>query len=159
MASERRTEATAAGREIVISRRVDAPRDLVWRAFTEPEHLIRWWGPDGFTNTFHEIDVRPGGVWCFVMHGPDGTDYDNYVRFIEVLRPERLVYDHGTDEHADMFRAWVTFEEVEGSTLVTLHTTFPTAEERNRAIEEYGAIEGGNQTLGRLEAYLKTMEA
>ena len=159
MASERRTQAAAAEREIVITRRLDAPRDLVWQAFTEPEHLIQWWGPDGFTNTFHEIDVRPGGVWRFIMHGPDGTDYDNFVRFIEVVRPERLVYDHGTDERADMFRAFVTFEDADGGTLVTLRTLFPTTGDRDRAIEEVGAIEGGNQTLGRLEAYLKTMQA
>jgi uncharacterized protein YndB with AHSA1/START domain len=146
-----------AEREIVITRRFDAPRELVWRAWTDPAHLIRWWGPNGFTNTFHEIDVRPGGVWRFIMHGPDGTDYDNYVRFLEVERPERIVFDHGTSADDIMFQSRVTFEEAEGGTLVTMRAVFPTAEERDLAVEKYGAIEGGNQTLGRLAEYLKTM--
>jgi uncharacterized protein YndB with AHSA1/START domain len=153
----RETEQTTADREISLTRRLDAPRELVWRAFTEPEHLIQWWGPDGFTNTFHEIDVRPGGVWRFIMHGPDGTDYDNFVRYLEVVRPERLIFDHGSSEEEIMFRAHVTLEDVDGATLVTLRTLFPSRADRDRAIEEYGAIQGGNQTLGRLAEYLKTM--
>jgi uncharacterized protein YndB with AHSA1/START domain len=146
-----------ADREIVIARRFDAPRELVWQAWTEPEHLIQWWGPNGFTNTFHEIDVRPGGVWRFVMHGPDGTDYDNFSRFIEVVRLERIVFDHGASENDVMFRSSVTFEQSGGGTDLTLRMVFPTREQRDAAIEKYGAIEGGNQTLGRLGEHLKTM--
>ena len=146
-----------AEREIVISRRLDAPRDLVWRAWTEPEHLIRWWGPDGFTNTFHEVDFRTGGVWRFIMHGPDGTDYNNYVRLIEVVRPERMVYDQGTSADDIWHSSRVTFEEADGGTLVTLKVTFPTVEARNAAVEHFNAIEAGNQTLGRLAEYLETM--
>ena len=158
MASEDNRETATAEREIVLTRVVDAPRELVWRAWTEPEHLIRWWGPDGFTNTFHEIDVRPGGVWRFVMHGPDGTDYDNKVVFLEVVEPERMVYDHGSGDDEDpMFRAVVTFEEEDGGTKVTLYTLFPTAESRDLAVREYGAIEGGNQTLARMATYVRTM--
>jgi uncharacterized protein YndB with AHSA1/START domain len=150
-------ETGTADRDIVIARRFDAPRELVWRAWTEPEHLIQWWGPQGFTNTFHEIDVRPGGVWRFVMHGPDGTDYDNFVRFIEVVRPERIVFDHGTSADNVMFRSTATFEEADGGTTVTMRALFPTREERDAAIEKYGAIEGGKQTLDRLGEHLKTM--
>jgi uncharacterized protein YndB with AHSA1/START domain len=151
-------ETTTQDREIVLTRRVDAPRELVWRAWTEPEHLIHWWGPDGFTNTFHEIDVRPGGVWRFIMHGPDGTDYDNKVVFLEVVEPERLVYDHGRDDAAGaMFRATVTFEAIDGGTLVTLKSVFPTQDARDFVVREFGAIEGGNQTLARMAAYVQTM--
>ena len=156
MATEH-TQTETAEREIVITRKFDAPRELIWRAWTEPEHLIQWWGPNGFTNTFHEIDVRPGGVWRFVMHGPDGTDYDNFVRFLEIVRPERIVFDHGTSADDVMFRSSARFEDAEGGTLVTMRAVFPTAEERDVAIEKYGAIEGGNQTLGRLAEHLKTM--
>jgi uncharacterized protein YndB with AHSA1/START domain len=146
-----------ADREIAISRRFDAPRELVWRAWTDPEHLIKWWGPDGFTNTFHEVDFRTGGVWRFIMHAPGGTDYDNYVSFIEVVRPERMVYDQGTSADHVMHRSSVTFEEADGGTLVTLRVVFPTPEARNAAVENFNAVELGNQTLGRLAAYLETM--
>ena len=84
-----------ADREIATSRVFDAPRDLVWEAWTDPKHLARWYGPNGFTVTTHEMDVRPGGVWRLTMHGPDGTDYPNLTRYVEVVRPERLVYEHG----------------------------------------------------------------
>ena len=62
------------GTEMIIERVIDAPQDLIFRAFTEPDHVKHWWGPNGFTNTIHEMDVRPGGIWRFIMHGPDGTD-------------------------------------------------------------------------------------
>lgn len=68
--------------------------------WTDPKH-IAWWGPNGFTNTIHEMNVKPGGVWRFIMHGPDGTDYPNKILFIEVVKPERLVYTHGSDEDND----------------------------------------------------------
>jgi uncharacterized protein YndB with AHSA1/START domain len=91
------------------------------------------------------------------MHGPDGTDYDNYVRFIEVVRPERMVFDQGTSADNVMHSSRVTFEEVEEGTLVRLRVVFPTAEARNAAVANFNAIELGNQTLGRLAEYLKTM--
>lgn len=150
--------APTADREMVLTRLVDAPRELVWKAFTEPEHVAQWWGPDGFRNTIHEMDVRPGGVWRFIMHGPDGVDYLNHVEYIEVLEPERLVYVNredveGAPEH---FTATVTFEERGGKTQVTLRAVFPTDEEYRKAVD-HGAIEGGQQTLGRLAEYLKDM--
>ncbi len=81
----------AAERELISSRLLDAPRDLVFRAFTDPDHLRQWWGPRGFNNTFLEFDPRPGGVWQFVMHGPNGTDYPNRHIFLEIVKPERIV--------------------------------------------------------------------
>ncbi|MGH6771211.1 MAG: SRPBCC family protein [Xanthobacteraceae bacterium] len=148
-----------ADREIVLTRVYDAPRDLVWTAWTDPKHVVHWWGPNGFTNTIHEMDVRPGGVWRFIMHGPDGRDYKNRINFIEVKRPERLVYTHGGDDDVEPvnFHVTVTFEDQGGRTKVTLRSVFPTAEERDRVVKEYGAIEGGRQTLARLADYLATM--
>jgi uncharacterized protein YndB with AHSA1/START domain len=147
-------------REIIQKRLLDAPRSLVWRAWTEPEHLKVWWGPDGFTNTFHEYDLRPGGVWRFMMHGPDGTDYPNKIVFEEVEEPSRIVYQHSDDEekgdHPHCFHVTVTFEEQDGKTLVTLHSLFPTKADCD-AVQKFGAIEGGVQTLGRLDQHLKTM--
>jgi uncharacterized protein YndB with AHSA1/START domain len=78
---------TTADREIVVTRVFDAPRELVFDAFTDPAHISNWWGPDGFTTTTHEMDVRPGGTWRFVMHGPDGVDYDNIIVYREITSP------------------------------------------------------------------------
>ena len=150
------SEATAtSGREIVVSREFDAPRQLVFEAWTDPEQVVQWWGPHGFTTTIHEMDVRPGGVWRFVMHGPDGTDYDNKVVFVEVAGPERLVYDHGPGDESDspQFRVTVTFEEEGGKTRLTLRLVFASPAERDSAVE-FGALEGGNQTLERLAKHL-----
>src|SRR4051812_4337378 len=100
-------------RELVHSRTLNAPRELVYEAWTKPEHLINWWGPKGFTNTFHEINIAPGGVWRFIMHGPDGKDWPNRVIFREVVPPEKLTYIHDGDTNAEndphRFEVEVTF--------------------------------------------------
>ena len=142
-------------REIVITRDFDAPRELVFEAWTDPEQVVQWWGPRGFTTTIHEMDVRPGGVWRFVMHGPDGTDYDNKVLFIEVVKPERLVYNHGAGDESDFppFRVTVTFDEEIDKTRLTLRLIFGSPADRDNAVES-GALEGGNQTLERLAEHL-----
>jgi uncharacterized protein YndB with AHSA1/START domain len=153
-------QATAASdREIVLSRVLDAPRDLVWQAWTDPAQVVQWWGPQGFTTTTREINVRPGGVWRFVMHGPDGRDYLNRIVFDEVVRPERLTYRHageGADEGVN-FTTTVTFAERGGRTELTLRMVFPSTEDRDRVIRDYGAIEGGKQTLARLADHVARM--
>jgi uncharacterized protein YndB with AHSA1/START domain len=143
-------------REIVIARIVDAPREVVFRAFTEPEHVVHWWGPFGFTNTIHEMAVRPGGVWRFTMHGPDGTDYPNEIHYREVVASERLAFKHGSgipDEPT--FDVEITFREESSGTRVILRQTHQTAD-RAAEIRKY-AVDGGNQTLTRLQGYLGTM--
>src|SRR5258706_2724536 len=95
MAAENRNVALVGDRGIRGMCVFDAPRELVWKVWTEPEHIGMWWGPDGFTTTTHKMEVKAGGVWRFVMHGPDGRDYQNKITFIEVVKPERLVYKHG----------------------------------------------------------------
>jgi uncharacterized protein YndB with AHSA1/START domain len=140
-------------REIVISRVFDAPRELVWDAWTNPEHVVRWWGPIGLTTTIHEMDVRPGGVWRHTMHGPDGTDYPNESVFIEVVKPERIVFSHGGGKKGDpgaQFEATWTFESQDDKTKVTIRMVFPTAAMREHVVKTYHAGEGANQTLGRL---------
>ena len=84
-----------ADREIVISRVIDAPQELVFEAFTEVRHLSRWWGPEGFTTTTQSFEFRPGGEWDFVMHGPDGTDYTEWITWSEIVPPERIALSHG----------------------------------------------------------------
>lgn len=141
-------------REIVVERLIRAPRHLVWKAFMEPGHVEQWWGPNGFTTTTHERDFTPGGTWRFTMHGPDGRDFENHVLFDEVVEPERVTYRHGGGGATSELRfvASIRFEERDGGTLVTIHSVFPTAEMRDLVVREYGAIEGGKQTLARLAA-------
>jgi uncharacterized protein YndB with AHSA1/START domain len=142
-------------REIAAVRVFDAPRDLVWKVWTEPEHIAKWWGPRGFTTTTYSMDVRPGGVWRFVMHGPD-RDYQNKITYLEVVKPERLVYKHGGEKEVEPvnFQVTVAFTEQGGKTRVDMRMVFPSAKARGYVIETYGAVEGLNQTLARLEEYL-----
>ncbi len=148
--------APTADREIVLSRVFDAPRELVFRAWTDARHIAQWWGPNGFTTTVQEMDVRPGGVWRFVMHGPDGVDYPNLIVFHEVAAPERLVFTHSSGEEGDAgFEVTITFDEDEaGKTRLRLRQLFATAAERDYVAREYHAIEMGNQTLDKFGAYL-----
>ncbi len=152
------TFATVEDRELIINRVFHAPRELVYQAWTDPVHLPQWWGPNGFTITVHEIDVRPGGVWRYVMHGPDGVDYDNNISYIEVASPERLVYAHGDGEENEQFRVTVTFSAKGNQTELTMRMLFKSAAELEKVVKEYGAIEGAKSTLARLEEQLAKME-
>jgi len=154
MTATQKDTAAASDREIVISRVFDAPRDLVFQVWTDPQHMGSWWGPIGFTTTTHEIDVRPGGVWRFIMHGPDGTDYPNKIVYLEITKPERLVYDHGDEGQRGYFRVTVTFAEEGGKTRLTMRSLFSSAAEREEVVTKYHAIEGGNQTLDRFAEQL-----
>ena len=150
-----------AGRELVMTRVFDAPRQMVWDAWTDREQIVKWWGPRGFTLTIDEMDVRPGGVWRSTMHGPDGTEYLNDCVFTEVVKPRRIVYelipgrkhDPATQERESVQASWL-FEPQGEKTKVTLRMLFPTTEARNRFAREYRAIEGGNETLDRLGEHL-----
>jgi uncharacterized protein YndB with AHSA1/START domain len=146
-------------RALVTTRVYDAPRELVFAAWSDPKHLAQWWGPNGFTTTTHAFDMRPGGVWRFVMHGPDGRDYQNRITFEEIVKPERLVYHHGGGDDVEpvQFRVTVTFEDLGGKTRLTMRGVFPSAAERDRVVKDYGAAEGAKQTLARLAAHLDTM--
>jgi uncharacterized protein YndB with AHSA1/START domain len=152
------TSSSTADREIVLTRELDAPRELVWRAYTEPEHAPNWFGPNGFSNTVHEMDVRVGGRWRFIMHGPDGTDYSNRIVYQEVVQPERLVFLHGEDVDDDpgAFHVTLTLEDLGGRTRLTQRMLFATAAQK-KGVEQFGAVELGNQTMAKLAAYLKTM--
>ena len=148
----------AANRELVLTREFDAPRALVWRAWTEPQHLPHWWGPRSFTITTLAIDVRPGGMWRYVMHAPDGTDYDNRITFRELVPPERIVYAHDSDKDDDpeQFLVTVTFREEGGKTRLTMRMVFPTAAQREANVA-FGAVEIGYGTLAHLAEHLETM--
>ena len=117
-----------ADREIVISRVISAPPELVFEAFTDVRHLSRWWGPDGFTTTTRSFEFRTGGDWDFVMHGPDGTDYQEWISWTDITAPVRIALLHGesrTDPNA--FESVITFTPEGAATRVEMHTVFHSA--------------------------------
>ncbi|HZD23021.1 MAG TPA: SRPBCC family protein [Acidimicrobiia bacterium] len=149
-------EATA-DREIVVSRAIAGPPDVVFAAYTQVRHLSRWWGPNGFSTTTHSFDFRLGGIWDFTMHGPDGTDYPNWIEYLEISPPERIVFRHG--DSADDPKAHistVTIAQRGDSSEVTLRSVFPTKAQRDEVVERYHAIEGAEQTLAALTAYVES---
>ncbi len=143
-------------REIVLCRVFDAPRALVYEAWTSAEHLTAWFCPKGFTKTTHEIDVRVGGRWRFDMFAPDGKLYPNRIVFLEMHAPDRLVFDHGRDQDDDptRFRVTVTFDEQSnGKTVVTMRQLHPTKEQRDAGVG-FGAVEIGYGTIDNLALHL-----
>jgi len=143
-----------AQREFVTSRVIDAPRERVFRAFSDPAMLSQWWGPKGFRNTFQQFELKPGGVWRLVMHGPDGQDHANESVFVDVVEPERVVFEHMSGHH---FVMTITFtSEGENSTRVGWRQVFDTAAERER-IARF-VIEANEQNLDRLAALVRAME-
>ncbi|MBR0716068.1 SRPBCC family protein [Bradyrhizobium liaoningense] len=143
-------------REIVLSRVIDAPRDLVFQAWTDPRHLPQWFGPAGFKIETKEIDVRVGGLWRFDMIAPDGTLYPNRMRFLRIEKPRFIEIDHGSDKDEDpgMFRTTITFEsQSDGKTVLTMRQLHPTVAQREAGIG-FGAVEYGYQTLDKLAAYV-----
>jgi uncharacterized protein YndB with AHSA1/START domain len=141
-----------AARTLVIERVIKAPVAAVWGAWMNKDSLPKWWGPDGFSCRTMRIDLRQGGEWVFDMIGPDGTVYPNHHRYT-VVRPQSrieytLLWGENGPKHAD---ASASFEPVDGATKVTLAMVFLTQEEFETA-KGFGAVELGQQTLGKLEA-------
>jgi uncharacterized protein YndB with AHSA1/START domain len=143
-------------RTIAFVRTLDAPRELVFSAFTTPEHLARWWGPNGFSNTTFAFDFRPGGVWRFVMHGPDGRDYQNRIVFDLIEPPARLVARHGggDDVEPSSHEMRLTLDPVGDKTRLDWRIVFPSIAERDRIAREYGAEQGLRENLERLAGYV-----
>ena len=145
----------SADREIVISRAIVAPRELVFEAFTQVRHLSRWWGPQGFSTTTRSFEFRVDGVWDFVMHGPDGTDYQEWITWTEIVPSERIALLHGEFcDDPNAFESVLSFDRDGTATRIGMRTLFPSKELRDEAVEKYHAIEGGQQTLNNLAAYV-----
>src|SRR3954452_10822848 len=148
-------QSAPADREIAISRVIDAPRELVFEAFTEVRHLSQWWGPQGFSTTTRAFEFRVGGAWDFVMHGPDGTDYQEWITWTEIVPPERIALRHGESrDDLNTFESVLTFAPDGPATRIELRTVFPTQELRDEAMRKSHAVEGGRQTLSKLAAYV-----
>ena len=148
-------ENNTADRELVITRILNAPRELVWEVWTNPAHIKNWWGPNGFTNTISTMEVIPGGTWELVMHGPDGTDYKNKSIYKEIVKPERIIFEHVS---APKFVATITFASDGNKTLLTWRMLFETAEEFQRTVKTFKADEGLKQNIEKLESYLQSQQ-
>ena len=139
-------------RELIITRKINAPVELVWEVWTTPEHIANWWGPDGFTNTITKMEVRPEGVWELVMHGPDGTDYPNKSIFREVLPLKKIVYEHVSEPH---ILATITFESQGKQTFIHWHMLFDSREEFIEVVKRYKADTGLKQNVEKMVTYLE----
>ena len=136
------------GSEMVISRLVAAPQELVFRALTSPNHLANWWGPEGFSITTLAWDFREGGHWRSIMHGPDGTDYPNRLIYQKINPPHRLEYLHDDDGHSSQqFQGSLELKPEGDATRITLRARFASEAEAREMMERANAIEGGKQTL------------
>jgi uncharacterized protein YndB with AHSA1/START domain len=142
-------------RELLLTRTLNAPVDLVWEAWTNPEHIANWWGPDGFTNTINHMDMKPGGEWSLVMHGPDGTDFKNLSIFREIVLHKKIVYEHVSHP---LFVATVLFEAQGDKTVISWHMLFNSAEEFIQTVKTFKADQGLKQNIAKLDLYLNSMK-
>ncbi len=141
--------------EIALTRVYDAPLRAVWDAWTDPEQAGKWWGPRGFTLTTHSHDLRTGGSWNYTMHGPDGTDYPNTTKYLEVVEGSKLLYDHGGhDDRPPLFRVTALFSEAKGKTTLQMTMALATAEAAEET-KNFIKKAGGNATWDRLAEYLE----
>ena len=138
------------GREQRASLLLDAPIELVWKVWTDPEHIKHWWGPDGFSNTIEKMDVEAGGDWIFVMHGPDGTNYPNRTIFREVIKHKKLVHEHFEPN----FIAIIEFEKQDDKTQLHWYKLYEARELFEMVEIHYKTNEGFKQTVERLNKYL-----
>jgi len=143
-------------RELIITRKLDAPVELVWEVWTNPEHIVNWWGPNGFTNTITKMDMVEGGEWDLVMHGPDGMDYNNKSIFKEIIPLKKIVYEHIS---GPKFVATIQFEEQGEQTMLKWHMLFETAEQFIQVVKTFKADEGLKQNIEKLNSYLVNFNA
>ena len=147
----RKANNNTANREMHITRMLNAPIDLVWEVWTNPEHIANWWGPSGYTNTIHKMEVIKGGEWRLTMHGPDGKDYPNKSMFIEIVPLKKIVFQHFNPNYI----ATIIFEPKEKETLLEWAMLFETIELFETVIKVFKADEGLHQNVEKLENYLK----
>jgi uncharacterized protein YndB with AHSA1/START domain len=142
-------------RELRITRTFNASIELMWEVWTEPEHIINWWGPKGFTSTIHHMDLKEGGEWKMTMHGPDGTNYPNRSIFKEIIPFKKIVFEHFNPH----FITTVLFESKGNETFIDWRLLFDTADMRETIVKAHKADEGQKQNVERLEKYLSKLHS
>jgi uncharacterized protein YndB with AHSA1/START domain len=143
-------------RELVLTRIIDAPREKVFAAWTQPELIKQWFAPKPWTTPVVETDLRPGGSWTYTMHGPDGKDWPNFTRYHVVEPRAKLVYDHGASsaDAKPMFRVTATFTDLGGKTELDMRMTLESAEAAAQS-RTFVKAAGGNGTWDRLAEFLE----
>ncbi len=139
-----------ANRELRITRLLQARIELVWEVWTDPAHIIRWWGPDGFKTTIHKMDIVEGGEWLLTLHGPDGKNYPNRSIFKEIHPMTKIVFQHFNPA----FITTVTFKDLGANTELNWHMLFDTQELYDAVVKAHKADEGLKQNVAKLETYL-----
>jgi uncharacterized protein YndB with AHSA1/START domain len=147
------SEVDRTSRSVIATRVLDATRERVWKAYTDPEQLSKWWGSPGATIETHEIDVSPGGIWRATLHGPHG-DYEQKMTYLAVQEPQLLAYLYGDPGEPGHAFTMVELADEGGKTTVTVTLNFASAEERRRMLEEYGAQHGLEAALDQLANYV-----
>ena len=142
----------AENRVLATCRIVKAPIDLVWAVWTQPGHIVNWWGPNGFTNTIHKMDLQKGGEWNLTMHGPDGKNYPNQSVFIEIIPFEKIIFEHFNPH----FITTVCFEPKGNATRIDWSLLFDSPEMFDIVVRTHKADEGQKQNLDKLEKYLSS---
>ncbi len=151
MSEKNKSVSNTEDREIKISRLLNAPIELVWHVWTNPDHIKNWWGPNGFSNTISKMEVKPGGEWNLIMHGPDGVDYVNKSVFTEVIKFKKLVYEHISHPK---FVATIEFESLNNQTKLNWHMLFESKDQFIQVVKTFKADEGLKQNVDKLQNYL-----
>jgi uncharacterized protein YndB with AHSA1/START domain len=142
-----------ADREIIVSRLLNAPIDLVWEVWTSPGHIKNWWGPTGFTTSIHLMNVQKDCEWNLTMHGPDGTDFKNKSVYKEIVKHKKIVYEHVS---APKFLATIEFEAQGEKTFLKWHMLFESKEQFIQVVKTFKADEGLKQNVDKLTQYLQS---
>ena len=140
-------------REMKIESVLNVPIALVWKVFTDPVHIAKWWGPAGFTNTIDKMDVRPGGEWELTMHGPDGKNYRNKAVYLEIIPFSKISFDH----FAPNFKTTINFEVQSDQTRISWQMLFETADLFDVVVITFKADEGLEQNITKLKDYLASL--
>lgn len=143
----------SAGRELRIIRTFKAPLELVWEVWSKPEHIAKWWGPNGFTNTIDTMDFQEGGEWKFTMHGPDGTNFPNRSIFKEIIPHQKIVFEHFNPH----FITTVIFNAKGEETEINWSLLFDSAEMFDIVVKAHKAADGLKQNIEKLGEYLHTL--
>jgi len=149
------TESNTNNRELITTSLLNAPVNLVWEVWTNPEHIKNWWGPNGFTNTIYKMDVTAGSEWEFTMHGPDGNNFNNRSVYREIIPFEKIVFDHVS---APKFTATIIFAAQGNTTTINWHMLFETKELFEQVVKVFKADEGQKQNIEKLNAYLAQLQ-
>ena len=139
-------------RELRITKMLNAPVELVWEVWTNPEHIANWWGPNGFTNTIHTMNVTEGGEWRLTMHGPDGKNYPNKSVFVEIVKRKKIVFRH----YNPNYMATIVFTPGEQETLMEWTMLFETTELFETVVKVFKADEGLKQNVEKLMVYIES---